>query len=242
MIKPVTLITGSTNGIGLQIGLDLLKKDHHVIFVGKNWKHIHELKFLLNSNYALFSDYTILNPIDLSNKTNIMKLQKQMVEKFTRIDNLILNVGKTCRIKFEDLSMKNWNDILNTNLTNSFFLIQQLKSLIQKRIIFIGSVSGHIPDSSSIPYGVSKGGLEILTKYLAKEFAPNVTVNTIAPGYILTNWHDNKPKDQIERIKNKILLKRFGTTKEISNACQFIIETEYINGQILCIDGGFNFD
>jgi len=240
MIRSITLITGSSKGIGKQIGADLLKKGHNVLFTASTQKSLTELQ-LCFSQYPSNQVY-ICPPFNLSNLKETNDFIFYIKTNFSHIDNLILNVGKTCRKPFNQISFSDWNDVFNTNLTYPFFIIQQLKNLIKERIIFIGSVSGHTTDSSSIPYGVSKGSLEILTKYLAKEFAPNITVNTIAPGYICTDWHMDKPKEQIQRINKKILLKRFGTTKEISNACQFIIENKYINGQTLCIDGGFNFD
>jgi len=112
---------------------------------------------------------------------------------------------------------------------------------INNRIIFIGSVAGHIPNATSIPYGVSKGSLEILTQYLARDLADkNITVNTIAPGYISTQWHKDKCFPQLDRIRKQNLLNRFGTTEEVSQVCQMLIENEYVNGQTICVDGGFH--
>ncbi|GAG95777.1 unnamed protein product, partial [marine sediment metagenome] len=125
----------------------------------------------------------------------------------------------------------------------SIFLIQKLRNKIKPngKIIFIGAVLGKEPDASSISYGVSKGSLPILCKYLAKEFAPRkITVNVVAPGFIETEWHKDKPKDQIERIKNKTLLKRFGYPNEVSDICQALINNDYITGQTIYIDGGYN--
>jgi 3-oxoacyl-[acyl-carrier protein] reductase len=228
MIKPTTLITGSSDGIGLQIGLDLLDKNHYVIFTGRNPKPL-----LIEDTDKTDYEYHI---VDFSNIESVCYFVKKLLNR--RIDNLILNVGKTNREK--NITVEDWDDVFNTNLKYPCGLIKGLEKNIQKRIIFIGSVLGHIPDSSSIAYGVSKGSLEILTKYLAKDFAlKNVTVNTVAPGFTDTKWHHGKSKEHIKRIKEKILLKRFATTEEISHACQFIIENNYITGQTICVDGGY---
>lgn len=220
-----TLITGSSKGIGYQIGIDLLKQGHNVIFTSRT-----------SSPNPFLTNYHI---IDFSNLRNIEAFARYIHKHYVHIDNLILNVGTTCRKNLTDISMFEWNQIFDTNLNYPFYFIKLLQPIITRRIIFIGSTLGNTPDASSIAYGVSKGSLPILTKYLAKEFAPNITVNTIAPGFINTNWHINKSMKQKEQIKKKILCKRFGTTKEISNACQFIINNDYITGQTIYVDGGY---
>lgn len=239
MINDRTLITGSTSGIGKQIGIDLLKKGHLVVFTGRTISSRDKLISELKSG-SLPNNWIVISPIDFSKKESIEFLKKSFVRDNLEMDNIILNVGATCREPFETISMKEWDMVMDTNLKIPFFLIQKLLPIIKKRIIFIGSVLGHIPNSASIPYGVSKGSLEILTQYLAKELASkNITVNTIAPGFTDSNWHNGKLFTHLDEIKKQILLNRFATTNEISHACQFIIENDYINGHTLCVDGGY---
>jgi 3-oxoacyl-[acyl-carrier protein] reductase len=240
MTKQITLITGGTRGIGKQIGFDLLDKDHTVIFTGKTKESCSELSKELTEMSKYLIQSFLVQSVDFSYEGLTNDFCEWIKTSAHHIDNLILNVGATCKIPFDDMDIFEWEKVIHTNLSHPLFMIQKLKKMIKKNIIFIGSVLGHVPDSSSIAYGVSKGSLDILTKYLAKEFAPlHVNVNTVAPGFIETSWHDNKSLEQIERIKNKTLLKRFGTTKEVSHACQFIIENEYITGQTLNLDGGY---
>lgn len=234
-----TLITGSTSGIGKQIGLDLLKQGKYVIFVGYSLKSITRLRAELKRKK--FKNYEIVRT-DFTNLDEVSALTKYIKQNFYVINNIICNVGITDRASFGDISWFNWNKVLNTNLSYQFFMIQDLKNNILRngKIIFIGSVSGHIPDATSIAYGVSKGAIETLTKYLAKEFgSKKITVNTIAPGYTLTKWHRNKSKAQMKRISNKTISKRFANVKEISSLCMSILENDYINGQTISIDGGF---
>lgn len=239
MNKQTTLITGSTRGIGAQIGLDLLEKDHFVIFTGRNIQSCEALKQTLDDRKTPKGSYLIVQA-DFSNKEQIEKFCKFMLYYIEKIDNIVFNVGTTCRKSFEDTTLEDWDNVFNTNLVYPFFMCQALQPIIKRRIIFIGSVLGHVPDSSSILYGITKGSLEIMTPYLAKVFAPFVvTVNTVALGFVQTAWHLGKSDEQIERIKEKTLLKRFGTTKEVSSAVQFLIENNYVTGQIINVDGGY---
>ena len=219
----VALITGSTSGIGLQIGQDLIKKGCFVYFNGR-----HNFKTPKNSKF-IKADLSYLDSIELFNSIK-------------SLDYLILNVGITDRTPFSNIAFEEWNKVFQTNLTIPLFLVQALKDKINEngRIIFISSISGIVPDSVSISYGVSKAAINMLVPYLAKEFASKkITVNAIAPGYTETPWHQNKPKDQKKRIADKCLAKRFGSVKEISQAVQMIIENSFIDGQVIRVDGGF---
>lgn len=225
-MSKIAFITGSSRGIGKQIGIDLLNKNYFVYFNGRN------KEIILDSSNSDFIQ------ADLSDSNNILDI----VLKLSNLDVLVLNAGITDRTPFGDVQITNWNKVFEMNVTVPFFLVQALKDKINPngKIIFISSISGIIPDSVSIAYGVSKAAINMMVLYLAKEFADKkITVNAIAPGYIMTDWHKDKPKEQLERIATKCLVNRFGTPEEISKAVQFIVDNDFINGQIIRIDGGW---
>lgn len=232
------LITGSTKGIGKQIGIDLLDKDYFVYF---NYSHDVESAQALQDTLdkvGYSGKFSIINA-DLSGECYNHLLY---CLKYKKIDILVLNAGMTDRTSFGNVKISNWNKVLEMNLTVPFFLVQSLKDKINPngKIIFISSISGIIPDSVSISYGVSKAIINMLVLYLTKEFAKKkITVNAIAPGYVMTDWHKEKSKAQLKRIANKCLAKRLGTPEEVSKAVLAVIDNDFINGQIIRVDGGF---
>ncbi len=232
------IITGSTKGIGFQCGKDLLDLGYFVYFNGHNKKSIEDLKQKLSG----YSNYEILDR-DMSTIESNIELAAHFRLKDIYFDVIICNLGITDRTPFGKVEIKKWNEVFECNLSAPFFLIQNIYQNINQdgKIIFISSIAGQKLESVSISYGVSKAAINMLVPYLAKEFASkNITVNAIAPGYILTTWHDGKDKAQLKRIAKKSLIQRLGTTKEISDTIKFIINNNYLNGQIISVNGGFN--
>lgn len=219
------LVTGSGRGIGYQIGLDLLKAGYFVYFQDKD-----NIPPKLENSAFIQADLSYIEELD------------KIVKQIPVLDALILNAGITDRTPFGKIALENWNKVFNVNLTNQFFLIQDLKDKINpnSKIVFISSITGIVPDAVSISYGVSKAAINMLVPYLAKEFVhKKITVNAIAPGYIMTDWHKGKDKAQIKRIAKKCLANRLGTPEEVSKIVLNIINNDFINGQIIRIDGGF---
>jgi len=231
------LITGSTKGIGKQVGLDLLNRESYVYFTGHTKESIKELDNELNGATS-----ANIVDIDLSEFNNVIELGERFSKSNTYLDYLILNLGITDRTPFGEICYDDWKRVFDVNLNHPFFLIQALRNNINEngRIIFITSIAGIVPDSVSIAYGVSKAAVNMLVKYLAKEFADKkITVNAVAPGYIDTAWHQQKDAEQIKRITNKCLAKRLGTTEEVSKVVMSIIDNDYINGTVIEVSGGF---
>lgn len=231
-------ITGSTQGIGLQIGKDLLDLGYFVYFNGHRESSITELKQEL-SGYAY---YEIINK-DLSTIESNIELAAEFRMKNINLDVIVCNIGITDRTHFNEIKPETWNKVFETNLSAPFFFIQNMINNINEsgKIIFISSIAGQRLESVSISYGVSKAAINMIVPYLAREFADKkITVNAIAPGYIDTKWHRSKKKAQLKRITKKSLIQRLGTTKEISLTALYIINNDYLNGQIISVNGGFN--
>ena len=142
------------------------------------------------------------------------------------------------------MSILEWNNIINTNLTSAFLMSKYVIPYMLKKqnghIINISSVWGNIGASMEVAYSASKGGLNTFTKALAKELAPsNILVNTISPGFIDTEMNKNFEKEELEAIFEEIPLGRAGKTSEVADLVYKIATSKYLTGQIITIDGGW---
>jgi len=235
------LVTSSTSGIGKSIG-KLLNKNGYFVFFNYSSNEENRIKLEEELRYEVFNNRYSIIKLDLSNIENVDKLYEEVLKETNKIDVLILNTAITDRSNFEDIEIDNWNKVLDVNLSIPFFITQKFSSIINNngRIIFIGALMGKIPHAISISYAVSKAGLHMLAKSLVKVFKDReITVNTIIPGFISTNWQSLKPEDQRKRIEDKIALGRFGTPEEVAMICKNVVDNDYINGAEIHIDGGY---
>ena len=239
----IVLVTGGTKGIGKAIVLKYLHQGCYAIITYSSDDETAELfQRELDVNYK--DKYEIIKA-DLS-KIEEVKIMCNIIRcKYRKIDYLKLNAGATNRNSFSDMTIDEWNYVINVNLTMPFFIVQSLVDCIIKggSILFIGAVMGIYPHAISIPYAVSKAGVHMLSRQLVKHLAPyKITVNTIAPGFVDTPWQKSKPLEQRIRIENKIALKRFALPEEIAQLCWDISQNAYINGSLLEIDGGYCYE
>lgn len=239
----IVLVTGGTKGIGKAIVLKYLHQGCYAIITYSSDDETAELfQRELDVNYK--DKYEIIKA-DLSKIEEVKIICNIIRCKYRKIDYLILNAGATNRNSFSDMTIDEWNYVINVNLTMPFFIVQSLVDCIIKggSILFIGAVMGIYPHAISIPYAVSKAGVHMLSRQLVKHLAPyKITVNTIAPGFVDTPWQKSKPLEQRIRIENKIALKRFALPEEIAQLCWDISQNAYINGSLLEIDGGYCYE
>ncbi|MFI3326379.1 MAG: SDR family oxidoreductase [Clostridia bacterium] len=221
------IITGASGGIGLATAICL-----------KN----HNLALQYNKN-----------PISLENqhsyKCNLTKPEEveNMFDKILidigEIDVLINNAGISEFSVLQDISLENWTNMLNVNLTSAFLCTKKvIPSMLRSgggHIINVSSIWGQCGASCEAHYSASKGGLIAFTKAMAQELAPsNILVNCICPGLIETDMNKNLSKDDIDAFVSEIPLGRAGKPDEIAKAIEFLINQSYITGQVLAINGG----
>lgn len=240
-MNKVIIITGASRGIGKEIAKELAKKGNTIIAnYNKSEKQAKELKEELNENKINIDIYKA----DVSKREEAKKLVEYTIKKYGKIDILINNAGISQFKEFTQITDKDWENMINTNLNSVFYMTQETcKNMIHNKngcIINISSIWGVVGASCEVHYSVSKAGIDAMTKSLAKELGPsNIRINSIAPGIINTDMNKNLSKEEIEQIKQEIPLEKIGKTTDIEKCIEWLIEDEYTTGQIISINGGW---
>ena len=230
------LISGGATRIGAQIVRTLHEDGYKVIIHYHQSEEIaqvlcHELNSKRNNSAQVIV-------ADLGDNKAIKKL----TQKIKSLDLLVNNASVFYPTLTENCTTEDWDKIININLKAPFFLSTGLSKVLavsQGSIVNIIDIHSDRPLKNFSIYNISKAGLKMLTKTLAKELAPNIRTNGISPGSIL--WpQDESQLSEKEKIMmlDKIALKRQGSPNDISQAVLFLANARYITGQIINIDGG----
>jgi len=175
----------------------------------------------------------------------VKAMVEQVTDKWSKIDILVNNAGINRDTLLLRMSDDAWDDVINTNLRGAYLCTKfALRSMMRQewgRIINIASVSGIVGNIGQSNYAASKGGLIAFTKSIAREMGSrNITVNAVAPGYIITGMTDKLPPERKEAILAMIPLQRFGQPEDVAELVAFLASDRagYITGQAITIDGG----
>jgi len=237
--EKVVLITGGSKRIGANIARYFHKMGFKVILhFNSSMKEAENLK---NDLLSEREDSCITVQADFSDASSINTTIKRIVTSTETLDVLINNASGFFSTPIETATREQWSSLLDTNVTVPLFLIQALKPMLESSkgcVINISDseVSSGIPQYSL--YSAAKAALESLTKSLAKELAPNIRVNAIAPGIILWPEKGQADKEIREQILNKTILGRIGLPEDIAAAAYLLYRSTYITGQVLKVDGG----
>ena len=240
-MEKIIIITGASRGIGKEIAKKLALKGLKVIAnYNKSEKEMEELKLELEKKDI----YIDIVKADVSKREEAKKLVQYALNKYKKIDILIINAGISEYKLFTDETDEDWNNVINTNLYSAFVMSQEVvPNMISNQngcIINISSIWGLVGASLEVLYSVSKAGMNGLTKALAKELGPsNIRVNSIAPGIIQTDMIKDFNSKEIEDIKQDIPLEKIGKTEDITKCVEWLIEDNYTTGQIISINGGW---
>lgn len=243
-MKKVVLVTGSAKGIGAAIIRELAKNNYDCI-INYNTS-LEEAKSLKEEVETLYNIKCLMIKADITNEMEVDNMLKTIEENFGGVDILINNASVDLSCMFEDKTIDIFKKTLDVNLIAAYSLSKKVFNYMKKkqwgRIVNISSTNGintYFP--MCLEYDASKAALNSLTHNLAIQFAPYITVNAIAPGFIGT---ESELKDYDEEFLNlelgKILLRRYGKPEEVAHLVRFLIsdEASYINNTIIRIDGG----
>jgi 3-oxoacyl-[acyl-carrier protein] reductase len=238
----VALITGGGTGLGREIAIQLAKEGMRlVISFSRSKAEAEETVRIANAS----GGEAIAIQADMRSSSEALRLVNEVQVACGRLDLLIHNAGTTRFIPFQDLDVVTeeiWDEIQAVNTRSAFFLAQAAAPLMRQggggQIITTSSVGGLMPAGSSLPYSVSKAALIHLTKCLAVALAPDIRVNTVAPGLLMTRWVDGFSEVRLEATNQKALLKKPTDVPDTAAAFVMLAKNTSITGQVIVVDAG----
>lgn len=239
----VVLITGASRGLGKAIACKFAFNGANIILnYYQSDTTAKQLKSFLEEKYSV---QVLLIQADVGKEEDVRRMVKQSMDRFGRIDILVNNAGIAIDKEFDEKNVSDFEEILRVNLLGTFLVSKYVgKHMLEKKtgkIINIASTNAlntYYP--MSLDYDASKAGVISLTHNLALQYAPYVTVNAIAAGWINTDMNQNMdPEFRLQEGK-KIYLKRFAEPEEIANVVLFLSSSmaSYINSSVIRVDGG----
>ena len=234
-------VTGGSRGIGKAIAIELGNNFHVVVGYSNSEDKANDVAKDIISSGGSASTVRV----DISNSESVDEAFTSIEKDYTSVDVLINNAGVTKDNILPRMKKDEWLEVIQTNLTGSFYTSQRAIKLMMKnkwgRIIFISSVVGISGNQGQANYAASKAGLIGLAKSISKELGSrNITSNVVAPGYIETDMTSFLDDQNKENIIEQLSIKRIGKPEDISNIVSFLCndESEYITGQVIPVDGG----
>ena len=232
----VALVTGAGKRIGRSVALRLASEGADVIV---NYRDSKAEAGEVVARISAAGRRGMAIQADVAKRADVLAMFAAIEKEFGRLDILVNNVGMFFAAKFEELTEEQWDTILDTNLKSQFLCSQAAAPMLRRsghgRIVNFASLGGMLPWPAYTHYCVSKAGVIMLTRCLARALAPEITVNAIAPGTIsFPNDSPNIAEDFIQRAP----LHRTGTPQDIEDAVVFLARSAFVTGQIIVVDGG----
>ncbi len=237
------IVTGSSRGVGRATALRLAEGGANVVvnYLSNDGEAAETVRMCQEKGVESFAVQA-----DVSEFIPAKEIANKAVEKFGRIDLLVLNAGVWEGAPIEEMSEETWNKVLNTNLKSAWAMTKACVPAIKKResgsIVLVSSTAGQRGEANYSNYAASKGGQISFTKALATELCPKIRVNCVAPGWIETAmvrpaFDDDAYKQSVLR---SIPLNRIATTDDIALSICFLLSdwSRHVTGEILNINGG----
>jgi NAD(P)-dependent dehydrogenase (short-subunit alcohol dehydrogenase family) len=241
---PLALVTGGAHRLGRAFSLTLAYQGYAVLVhyhraSEQASKTVADIKSFGVPAFSVKADLTKIEYVEAIFEV----LDSLLLDSKTRLSHLAVLVNSAAVMSRGDaktLPAAEWDAALDLNLRAPFLCAQQAYVRMKRGglIVNVTDVGANKAWSGFPSYTVSKAALESLTKVLARSFAPSVRVNAIAPGLVLPS--ESMPKEEWEKLVNRLPLKRTAKPEEIASALEFLLKNEYITGQTLVVDGGYS--
>jgi len=237
----VALVTGSATGVGRACAVRFAQLGYAVaVNYSKSEADAHETVKLVEAHGVP----ALLCKATVGDDAQVRGMVAEVQAKFGGLDVLVNNAGTTHFVPHTDLdalSDEIWDEIFQVNLKGTFYCCRAAMPLLKERrgnIVSVSSVAGLTGMGSSIPYCASKGAMNTLTQSLARAFGPEVRVNAVAPGPILTRWLAGR-EAHLAKFLDQTPLQRAATPEDIADAVLYLATgTTLTTGQVLVVDGG----
>ncbi len=230
----VALVTGAARRIGRSIALKLAAEGADVVVNYRNSKAEAEQ---VAAEIGASGRRALPWQADVTRRDAVARMFAEVERAFGRLDILVNNAGMFFPAAFEQLTEEQWDTILDTNLKSQFLCAQAAAPLLKRNgrgaIVNLSSLGGLLAWPKYTHYCVSKAGVIMLTRCLARALAPEITVNSVAPGTIR---FPGEPAD--EEYIRRTPLRKTGTAEDIAGAVVFLAQSEFITGQVVVVDGG----
>lgn len=242
----VALVTGGNGGIGLGMALGLAKAGALVVVAARNAEKsaaaVEALRAAGSDSFALAADVT--------DEASVTALFGAVAERCGRLDILINNAGTTVRKPVDQLTLAEWNSVMDTNLTSAFLCCRAAYPLMQRagggKIVNIGSMASIFGMPYAPAYGASKGGIVQLTKAMAASWAKEgIQVNAVLPGWIQTDLTDGA-RAQVPGLNDRVIARtaagRWGQPQDLAGIAVFLSSagSDFITGTAIPVDGGYS--
>lgn len=235
------LVTGASRGLGRAIAISLARCGARVACVARDAAKLEETVSAITSAGGQAEAWTC----DVNDGARVNELVEQIAEKHGGLQILVNNAGITRDTLLPRMEDAQWDDVIQTNLRGTFLFTRAATLVMMRarygRVVNVASVSGLVGNPGQANYAASKAGIIGFTRTVAREFAGrNVTVNAVAPGFIITDMTEALGSLVQDEVKKRIPAKRLGRPEEVAEAVLFLASraASYITGQVLTIDGG----
>jgi NAD(P)-dependent dehydrogenase (short-subunit alcohol dehydrogenase family) len=236
LVGQVALVTGAAKRIGRSVALRLASEGADIVV---NYRSSKAEADEVVAQIVALGRRAVAVQADVAKRPEVLAMFATVEREFGRLDILVNNAGMFFPAKFEELTEEQWDRILNGNLKSQFLCSQSAAPMLRRsghgRIVNFASLGGLLAWPAYTHYCVSKAGVIMLTRCLARALAPEITVNAIAPGTI--SFPGDAP-ELAEDFVRRAPLHRTGTANDIDDAVVFLAQSAFVTGQVIVVDGG----